>query len=53
MKMKHFFVAYLVILSVLFILLATNCKKDEGDKPETVTDIDGNVYNTVTIGTQV
>lgn len=37
-----------------FVLMLTNsCKKDNDDSGETVTDIDGNVYNTITIGTQV
>lgn len=53
MKRRQLFVAHLIILSALFISLVTSCKKNEGDIPETVTDIDGNVYNTVTIGTQV
>ncbi len=42
----------LIIVSASFLVLAVSCKK-EGDNPESVTDIDGNVYNTVTIGTQV
>jgi uncharacterized protein (TIGR02145 family) len=37
---------------ILLILLLTSCKKDN-DIPETVTDIDGNIYKTVTIGNQV
>ena len=53
MKKRPLITVHLIVISVLFILLATSCKKDEGDKPETVTDIDGNVYNTVTIGSQV
>ena len=40
-----------VISSVMAINLGS-CKDDEA-KPETVTDLDGNVYGTVTIGTQV
>jgi uncharacterized protein (TIGR02145 family) len=52
MKKRPFIVIRLFIISVLFISLATSCKKDNDDT-ETVTDIDGNVYNTVTIGTQV
>jgi uncharacterized protein (TIGR02145 family) len=38
------------ILGILLIL-SSSCKKN--DNPTTVTDQDGNVYNTVTIGTQV
>lgn len=38
---------------VVILILATDCKKENEDPPETVTDTDGNVYTTVTIGTQV
>jgi uncharacterized protein (TIGR02145 family) len=41
----------LLVISVLFFVLATGCKKK--DDSVTVTDIDGNTYRTVTIGTQV
>src|SRR4029078_12512714 len=36
----------------VFLILVISCKKDN-ETPATVTDIDGNVYHTVTIGTQV
>lgn len=52
MKNRPLIVIQLFIISVLFIMLATSCKKNNDDT-ETVTDVDGNVYNTVTIGTQV
>lgn len=44
----------LVIMGVLLIL-ATGCKKSNDNNPpsNTVTDIDGNVYHYITIGTQV
>jgi uncharacterized protein (TIGR02145 family) len=42
----------LIVVCASFLVLAVSCKK-EGDNPDTITDIDGNVYNTVTIGTQV
>ena len=44
------------LILVLFILFQLfGCKKEESPKipPTTVTDIDGNTYNTVLIGTQV
>jgi uncharacterized protein (TIGR02145 family) len=40
------------IMSIL-IFLTSSCKKNFIIAPETVTDIDGNVYHTVVIGTQV
>jgi hypothetical protein len=41
-----------------FLMLTGSCKKDSNNDPdpsqsETVKDIDGNVYHTVTIGSQV
>jgi len=51
MKKRPLITVHLLIISVLFILLATSCKKDDDDT--SVTDIDGNVYNTVTIGSQI
>lgn len=41
-----------VVLLTWTVLNLASCKDDDA-KPETVTDIDGNVYGTVTIGTQV
>lgn len=37
----------------LVLILTSGCKKDVEKKSGTVTDIDGNVYHPVTIGTQV
>lgn len=51
MKKRPLITVHLLVISVLFILLTNSCKKDDEDT--TVTDIDGNVYNTVTIGSQV
>ncbi len=53
MKMRYCIIP--VLLSCAIFLLVSSCKKSEEDSPSnsTVTDIDGNVYKTVTIGTQV
>ena len=50
MKKQKLIEMHVLIISVLFLLLATSCKKD--DEETTITDIDGNVYNIVTIGSQ-
>lgn len=44
-----------MFLAGMFLLTVTNCKKnsDENSTPTSITDIDGNVYHTITIGTQV
>jgi uncharacterized protein (TIGR02145 family) len=53
MKKKNKIWLYLIVLIGFVLLLTNNCKKNEDNKPSnTVTDIDGNVYHTVTIGTQ-
>jgi len=49
---------YSLAVMGVFLMIISGCKKeDERNDPtptdETVTDIDGNVYHTVTIGTQV
>ncbi|MBE0653750.1 MAG: fibrobacter succinogenes major paralogous domain-containing protein [Bacteroidales bacterium] len=51
MKKRSIVVIHLLIMSVLLLALTTGCKKETEDL--TVTDIDGNVYQTVTIGSQV
>ena len=52
MKTRLKSVICLTMICGSLLLLAISCKKEDDD-PETVTDIDGNVYSTVTIGTQV
>jgi uncharacterized protein (TIGR02145 family) len=41
----------LIIIGALLIAISS-CKKDNSTTPNTVTDVDGNVYHTVTIGGQ-
>ncbi len=54
MKKTRFLIIYPLILIGLIIIFATGCKEDSNTQPPlTVTDIDGNVYQTVTIGTQI
>ena len=42
----------LTVVCGSLLILAISCKKENND-PGTVTDIDGNVYHTITIGTRV
>ena len=51
MKNSTLIEVHLLVVSALVVLLVTGCKKDNDDS--TVTDIDGNVYKTITIGAQV
>lgn len=51
--MKNIFKVSGVILLILTFFLIQSCKKDESTTSILVTDIDGNVYHSVTIGTQV
>ena len=54
MKNKNRSLIYLFVILGVLLIHTSSCKKDENPTPiPTVTDIDGNVYHTVTIGTQV
>jgi uncharacterized protein (TIGR02145 family) len=43
---------HLALMTGILVVILTGCKKEK-DIPETVTDFDGNIYQTVTIGDQV
>lgn len=57
MKKKKVF--SFLLFSITIIILINNCKKDKNETnnqinpPITVTDVDNNIYNTVTIGSQI
>jgi uncharacterized protein (TIGR02145 family) len=54
MKKKYANWIYSLAIMGMFLALTNSCKKDNDNLPsDTVTDIDGNLYHTVTIGTQV
>jgi uncharacterized protein (TIGR02145 family) len=55
MKKKTSSLIYVLAIVGVILILTNSCKKNDDNNPpsDTVTDIDGNVYHTVTIGTQV
>ena len=50
---KTIWIYQLLILGLGLILVSTNSCKKDGDSTPTVKDIDGNIYHTVKIGSQV
>ncbi len=42
----------LIVVCASFLLLAISCKKDSDNDPPVIKDGDGNIYTSVTIGTQ-
>ena len=54
MKTKRIIGIYPLIVLGLIMIFANGCSKDvDNDPPDSVKDVDGNVYSKVTIGTQV
>jgi len=52
MKMRNRFFIYQITFISMFLVLAGSCKKNNDNPADTIVDIDGNVYHTVTVGTQ-
>lgn len=56
MKRKKSIWIYSLVITGIMVLFTAGCEKsnsDDDDTGSTVTDIDGNVYKTVTIGSQI
>ncbi|MBN2480299.1 MAG: GIY-YIG nuclease family protein [Bacteroidales bacterium] len=51
MNKRNSFLIYTLLLAGFSLLLTNSCSKED-DSDITVRDIDGNVYHTVTVGTQ-
>jgi uncharacterized protein (TIGR02145 family) len=50
--MKNRKLIYPILLLGLALFIASSCKKDDSSNSDTVTDVDGNVYHTITIVNQ-
>jgi len=57
MKMRNVCITGTLFVLVIFLMSLQACKNnnndDDNDQPQTITDVDGNIYHTVTIGNQV
>jgi uncharacterized protein (TIGR02145 family) len=53
MEKKNKILFYPMFIIVAFLMLTISCKKEDDKIPTTVIDIDGNIYHTVLIGSQV
>jgi uncharacterized protein (TIGR02145 family) len=53
MKKCSITLKYMLAMTIVIIVATVGCKKKPDATADRVTDIDGNVYNIVTIGTQV
>jgi uncharacterized protein (TIGR02145 family) len=53
MKKNNICSLFSLMIIGFFMLAMAGCSKDEDTTTNTVTDFDGNIYHTVTIGTQV
>jgi len=53
MKQRSKISCYLLLGICVLLMFSSSCKKDVVSNNQTVTDIDGNIYHILTIGTQV
>ena len=53
MQLKYRYSVFAYLAIGLFIILAVGCEKEDDSQNLTVTDVDGNVYHTLKIGSQV
>lgn len=53
MKTNTWMWIYSILAFVMVVAFATSCNKNDEQTPEIITDINGNIYHSVTIGTQI